>query len=171
MPDPINMTTEQELLWKRIKAFEIDDPGAALTFTDRLARENGWTLEYAIRVADEYKKFMFLLCIAKHPLTPSDQVDQAWHLHLIYTESYWKEFCGEILGRQIHHGPTKGGVEESGKFTDWYEKTKQLYAETFDYMPPGEIWPQSKIRFSEINFIRVNTDNNWILKKPKLFKK
>lgn len=163
------MTEDQELLWGKIKLFELDDPAISLTFTDRLARENGWTLEYTVRAVEEYKKFMFLLCIAGHPLTPSDQVDQVWHLHLLYTQSYWNDFCRDTLGRQVHHGPTKGGQEENSKFTDWYEKTKQFYRSTFGVQPPTEIWPPSDVRFSDVNFQRVNLDRNWIIKKPSIF--
>ena len=165
------MTKEQEILWEKIRTFELDDPTISLTFTDRLARENGWTLEYALRTVDEYKKFMFLLCLADHPLTPSDQVDQVWHLHLLYTQSYWTDFCKETLNKQIHHGPTKGGANENSKFTDWYEKTKQLYESIFGYDTPKDIWLPSKIRFSEVNFQRVNLDGNWVIKKPTILKK
>ncbi len=165
------MTSEQELLWNKIHSFELDDPSNSLTFTDRLARENGWTIEYSLRTIEEYKKFMFLLCIANHPLTPSDQVDQVWHLHLLYTHSYWIEFCKDTLNKQIHHGPTKGGSNENSKFTDWYEKTKQLYKTIFVQTPPVDIWLPSEIRFSETNFQRVNLDRNWIIKKPLIRKK
>lgn len=165
------MNNDQNTLWGKIKKFELDDPSDSLTFTDRLARENGWTVEYSVRAIEEYKKFMFLLCIANHPLTPSDQVDQVWHLHLIYTHSYWEEFCNDILGKPIHHGPTKGGDGENNKFTDWYERTKELYRSIFASEPPGDIWLDSKTRFSEINFQRVNLHKNWIVKKPNLLKK
>ncbi len=100
------MTEAQEILWKKIKEFEIDEPSSALTFTERLARENGWTIEFTLRAIEEYKKFMFLICIAEHPLTPSDQIDQVWHLHLLYTQSYWNDFCKNTLNKTIHHGPT-----------------------------------------------------------------
>ncbi len=166
-----NMTAEQEVLWDKIRTFELDDPTVSLTFTDRLARENGWKLEYALRAVDEYKKFMFLLCVSDHPLTPSDQVDQVWHLHLLYTQSYWIDFCKDTINKPIHHGPTKGGTNENSKFTNWYEKTKQLYKSIFDYDTPDDLWPPSKIRFSEINFQRVNLDRNWVFKKPFILKK
>jgi len=159
------MTFEEGQLWDKIEGFELDDPDSSLTFSERLARENGWGLEYSLRCIEEYKKFMFLICIASHPLTPSDQVDQVWHLHLLYTHSYWIEFCQNTLGKQIHHGPTKGGKHEQDKFTDWYAKTKELYKEIFKNNPPDDIWPSSKIRFSEINFQRINLDRNWVIKK------
>src|SRR5689334_8138005 len=107
------MKPEHRALWERIEAFELDDPDTSLMFSDRLARENGWDKAFALRAMFEYKRFMFMLCTTDHPLTPSDEVDQVWHLHLLYTWDYWKVFCPEVLGREIHHGPTKGGSDES----------------------------------------------------------
>lgn len=159
------MTEKQKQLWLKIKAFELDDSTASLSFSDRLARENGWTIEYSLRAIEEYKKFIFLLLIANHPLTPSDQVDQVWHLHLLYTESYWVDFCEHTLGRKIHHGPTKGGDSEKSKYTDWYEKTKEVYHSTFNYDAPKDFWPSSEDRFSDLHFQRVNINQNWIIKK------
>ncbi|MEO1049110.1 MAG: hypothetical protein AAFX87_00675 [Bacteroidota bacterium] len=165
------MTDEQQQLWQAIRRFEIDDPSASFSFTDRLARENDWSLEYAIRVVYEYKKFMFLICVSDHPLTPSDQVDQAWHLHLIYTHSYWADFCQNTINRQIHHGPTKGGQTEKDKYHDWYEETKKSYIAKFGNEPPEDIWPSSKVRFGEIVFSRVNRHRFWIIPKPTKMKK
>lgn len=156
--------------WQKISLFELDDPAADFSFSDRLARENGWHHEYTIRAIIEYKKFMYLLCVANHPLTPSDQVDQVWHLHLIYTKLYWEEFCRDTIGRQIHHGPTKGGGVERGKFTNWYAKTKEVYTVEFGDEPPPDIWPASETRFKEVNFLRVNINANWVVKKPAIFK-
>ncbi len=160
------MTDSQQKHWEAIKRFELDEPEASLSFTDRLARENGWTVEYSLRAILEYKKFIFLLTISNHPLTPSDQVDQVWHLHLLYTQSYWEDFCENTVKRKIHHGPTKGGSTEKEKFTNWYEKTKTFYLETFKIEAPKDIWPSSEIRFSEIEFQRVNIKRNWVIKKP-----
>lgn len=160
------MNDKELKLWNDIKNFELDDVNISLSFTDRLARENGWTIEFSIRAILEYKKFIFLLTIAKHPLTPSDQVDQVWHLHLLYTQSYWDDFCDNTIKRKIHHGPTQGGETEKNKYTNWYESTKLLYLEVFKIEAPKDIWPSSSIRFSEINFVRVNLNRNWIIKKP-----
>jgi hypothetical protein len=160
------MTSQQQGLWHSIKNFELDDPHASFSFTDRLARENDWDLAYSLRAVDEYKKFIFLMCIAGHPVTPSDQVDQVWHLHLLYTESYWIDLCANILKRQLHHGPTKGGDLEKNKFEDWYAKTLTLYTEIFSADPPADLWPESKIRFSDIHYVRVNARKNWIITKP-----
>ena len=165
------MTNEQALLWAKIQAFELDDSENSLTFTDRLARENGWSLELSLRTIREYKKFIFLICISNEPITPSDQVDQVWHLHLLYTQSYWMEFCRDTLGKQIHHGPTKGGKKETSKYTDWYEKTLHLYETIFHQLPPKDIWPDKQTRFEHIHYELVNKHTHWIIKKPSFFKK
>lgn len=160
------MNEDETNLWDSLKHFELDDDNSSLTFTDRLARENGWTHEFSVRAILEYKKFIFLITISNQPLTPSDEVDQVWHLHLLYTQSYWKDMCGTLLKREIHHGPTKGGQNENLKFTDWYLKTIELYKSSFGEAPPDDIWPAKEKRFKSVNFQRVNIDNYWVIKKP-----
>ncbi|HCA82427.1 MAG TPA: hypothetical protein DEP18_01475 [Flavobacteriales bacterium] len=153
-------------LWNKIERLELDDPQADLTFSGRLARENGWSLEFALGAIEEYKRFIYLICVSNTALTPSDEVDQVWHLHLLYTESYWDELCTEILGRKIHHGPTKGGNKEREKFEVMYERTLRNYEEEFGISAPEEYWPSVKNRFSDIHFRRTNTKTNWIIPKP-----
>lgn len=152
--------------WNTIQDFELDDDEAVLMFSDRLAKENGWSKLFAIRAIEEYKKFMFLICISHQPLTPSEEVDQVWHLHLLYTRSYWKEFCAEVLKREVHHGPTRGGPEESDKFHDWYTQTLLLYKQKFKHDPPPDLWPPSRLRFRYSNFRRIDLRQYWIIRKP-----
>src|SRR5690242_10295867 len=72
----------EDPLWIRIAGFLLDDPEAKMPFSCRLARDNGWSHDYACRVIAEYKRFCYLALVAGHPVTPSEEVDQAWHLHL-----------------------------------------------------------------------------------------
>ena len=150
------MTEHEKLLWQRINNFQLDEPGLAFKFSDRLARENGWTIVYAKRVIEECKKFIFLCCVSDHGVTPSDPVDQAWHLHLTFTRSYWIDLCKETLQKDIHHNPTKGGMHEAQKFDVYYTSSQQLYLEKFRTTPPPNIWQDNDTRFSDINFKRVN---------------
>jgi hypothetical protein len=160
------MSEEDKILWNKILKFNIDDPESSFTFTDRLCRENDWSMEYALRAVLEYKKFIFLICISNKPQTPSDQVDQVWHLHLLYTQSYWIEFCKELLEKEIHHGPTKGS-EERGIFKNIYSDTLELYCSKFNEKPPQDIWPAADKRIAEIHFTRVNRHKMWIIPKIK----
>ena len=81
------MNQEQEELFTRIKKFSLDKLNTDFTFSQRLAKENSWNIEYTNRVIEEYQKFVFLAVVAGHMVAPSEQIDQVWHLHLTYTTS------------------------------------------------------------------------------------
>lgn len=144
---------------------DLDIPGAALSFADRLARDNCWSRRHADRVIDEYRRFLVLAVEADHPVTPSDAVDQAWHLHLTYTHDYWERLCGSLIGRPLHHGPTRGGAAENRTYRALYEQTLTAYQDRFDAAPPGDIWPDADIRFSG-RFQRIDRDACWLIPKP-----
>ena len=131
-----------------VEQFEIDPGEKRLTFVDRLARENNWTRDFSARVVLEYKRFCILAMRAGHRVTPSEFVDQAWHLHLTYTKSYWQRFCPDALGGQLHHEPTEGGQSEGEKFFDWYSETLKSYERLFGEKPPKAIWPVPEDRFA-----------------------
>ncbi|WP_159017878.1 glycine-rich domain-containing protein [Algibacter sp. L3A6] len=158
------MNEEQNLLWNKLQSFEIDDIDSSFNFTDRLARENNWSFEYALRAVLEYKKFIFLIAISNFPQTPSDEIDQVWHLHLLYTESYWIDLCKNTIKKNIHHGPTKG-LEERGLFKEQYLKTLGFYESTFNERPPEDIWIDVESRFKYVRFTRVNRAKNWVIPK------
>ncbi|TMM50122.1 glycine-rich domain-containing protein [Qipengyuania marisflavi] len=141
------MTAVGSDLWQRLAAYEIGPAATALSFTDRLARENRWDRTYTQRVIREYKRFCYLAVIAGHPVTPSDAVDQAWHLHLTYSRDYWERFCPQALGAPLHHGPTAGGGAERTRYYDQYAATLKSYEESFGKPPPGDIWPAAARRF------------------------
>lgn len=126
--------------WQRIAAFKLDDEQAARPFSKKLAEEQKWTEDFTQRVIAEYKKFAFLCVTLPNGASPSPKVDEAWHLHLTYTDSYWNQFCPNILGTQLHHHPSKGGSGETQKHEDWYRQTLIGYIETFGHIPPNDIW-------------------------------
>lgn len=131
---------QQKLLWNRIHQFAIDDPLASVKYSDKLAHHNAWSKEYTGRVIDEYKKFIFLCCILPGGASPSKPIDEAWHLHLTYTHNYWKEFCNQVLEKEIHHFPSKGGPDEKEKHVQWYDRTLNAYRQVFGEDPPKDIW-------------------------------
>ena len=154
-------------LWHHIQTFAFDEGPATFSFWPRLAKDNGWSMSFAARAIGEYRRFAYLAVVAGHPVTPSDQVDQVWHLHLLYTESYWTRFCRDTLGMPLHHHPTTGGDSEREKFHDWYERTLESYRRVFVEEPPADIWPDARARFGQdIHYQRVNTARHWIVRKP-----
>jgi hypothetical protein len=55
-----DLDPSQDPLWHRIDAFDLEGVDPALPFSRRLARDNGWTPDYAARVVEEYKRFCYL---------------------------------------------------------------------------------------------------------------
>lgn len=154
-------------LLERLERFPLDDPAAGLTFTQRLARENGWSLGFAHRVVGEYRRFLYLAMTAGLEVTPSDEVDQAWHLHLTYTRSYWDELCRDVLGEPLHHGPTRGTRADAKRYPSQYKATLASYRATFGEDPPEDIWPSADERFDNpARFVRVDKHRSWVIPKP-----
>ncbi len=132
-------------VWHKLVFYQFGPQDAAFGFAQRLARENGWSAAYTARVLDEYRRFCFLAATSDTEVTPSDAVDQAWHLHLTYSRDYWQHFCPEVLGCDLHHGPTKGGASERDRFFEQYARTLKLYEQAFG-PAPADIWPDAARR-------------------------
>jgi uncharacterized protein (TIGR04222 family) len=144
------MNTQQpnylaDALWRRIADYPIDDPNAAKPLSAKLAEEQGWRPAFTARVLEEYKRFVYLCCISSTGASPSQIVDEAWHMHLTYTTDYWQRCCRDTLQQELHHHPSMGGPEEYQKHRKWYFDTLRLYLDTFSEYPPEDIWPGSEL--------------------------
>lgn len=128
-------------VWQKLCDYRVGPEDAAFSFEQRLARENGWSEAWAQQVVQEYRRFCFLAVTGTSAVTPSDAVDQAWHLHLTYTRDYWERFCPQVLGRMLHHKPTAGGMQEQARFFEQYAQTLKRYEDTFGEPAPEAIWP------------------------------
>lgn len=136
-------------VWIALRHYTIDPRHTVLSFADRLARDNGWSADHSARVIGEYKRFCFLAVTAGHPVTPSDAVDQVWHLHLSYTRDYWDRFCPHVLGRALHHGPTAGGDAEQARYFEQYADTLKSYEAVFGETAPADLWPKASQRLND----------------------
>lgn len=158
------MNWNESPLWRALAAMRIEPEGAALTFSARLARENGWSPAHGAAVVEEYRRFLYLAATAGRQVTPSEDVDQAWHLHLAYSRHYWEELCGRILRRPLHHGPTEGGAAEDARYRGQYEETLALYRATFGDAPPVSVWPPEADRFA-VRPLRIDASLYWLVPK------
>ena len=146
-------------------AFETTDP---LSFTRRLARDHGWALPYSRDAVREYGRFCFLAVATPGPVTPSEEVDEVWHLHLTYSRDYWTIWCPQVLQASLHHDPTKGGPAEQSRFRAQYAATLGAY-ERFFGPPPAVFWPATHIRFGRRpRFLIVDTHRWLTLPRPRL---
>ena len=154
-------------VWQRISSYQFGPPEASLPFAARLARENGWSAARTERVIEEYRRFAFLAATGEAQVTPSDAVDQVWHLHLTYTRDYWERFCPDVLGRPLHHGPTAGGPDERNRFFAQYADTLARYEAAFGAPPPSDIWPSAAQRLiDDPRARRVHPRDAILLSRP-----
>lgn len=130
-------------LLKRLDEYSLDDPNSTFPFSAKLAKEKGWTKAFTQRAIQEYKRFCYLAVVAGHPVSPSEPVDEVWHMHLTYSHEYWNVFCPQVLQRKFHHYPSTGGREERAKFDDWFARTLESYRHAFGENPPDDIWNPS----------------------------
>ena len=138
----------------RIAAHAFEPEGHTLTFTGRLARDHGWSLDEARAAIEEYRRFCFLAVSAGRGVTPSEEVDEVWHQHLTYSRDYWRNWCGEALRTELHHEPTKGGAAQGAHFAEQYAATLALYEARFG-PPPPSFWPGTAERFGRRPRFRI----------------
>lgn len=159
---------EQHALWQRIRAHPFESDNQQLDLARRLAREQGWTLFEARAAVEEYRRFCFLAVVEGRHKTPSEAVDEVWHLHLIHSRDYWQVFCPQVLRCELHHGPTQGGRIEATRYREQYAATLAAYERWFG-PPPKRWWPGHAERFANpARWQRVDRSRYWVLPRPRL---
>lgn len=156
------MTPAQRERWQHIERLAITPSESVITFEDKLIQHIGWTRAHAGRAIAEYRRFLMLAAEAGHPVSPSPDVDEVWHLHLLYTRNYWDELCPDVLGFRLHHEPATGTGGDRAKLDDWYAKTLASYQSMFGEAPPTDLWPAKPLR---VRFDRVDTRHAVVLSR------
>lgn len=93
----------------------------------------GWTLERAQKVAQEYRRFL-ALC-RKYPdcsIVPYGDLDTFWHYHILDTAKYAAD-CDDFFGYFLHHFPYLGmrGPEDAEQLKRDFAETRRLFEEEF----------------------------------------
>ena len=154
--------------WARIAQhdFELGQP---LGFIKRLARDKSWTLPFAQAAVREYRRFCFLAITSPNPVTPSEEIDEVWHMHLTYSRDYWNVWCRDVLQVPLHHDPTRGSLADQGMFRAQYAATLALY-ETYFGPPDALFWRATHERFRGTPRCRTIDVERWLLvPKPSRF--
>jgi hypothetical protein len=163
-----DLDPSQDPLWHRIEAFDLDTLDPTDPFSLILARENGWTSDYAARVVEEYKRFCYLAVKAGRSVIPSGQIDRAWQLHLSYSRNYWESYCAKVLCADLHHDPVRNSdTEDADRHRETYAATRQAYERLSGEQPPRDIWPVAELLFADSESLRrVNTKDHMIVPRP-----
>jgi uncharacterized protein (TIGR04222 family) len=132
----------QQALWARIDVHPIGGSDGATALFERLRREQRWSAAQAAQALREYRRFVFLCCVAPDEMTPSKAIDAVWHLHLLFTRDYWDGFCAAALQRPLHHAPALGS-SDAPRHRRQYAHTRAAYARFFG-PPPAAWWPDDE---------------------------
>lgn len=112
-----------------VDAYEV--PGMLIP---RLVKNHGYSEEYAAGLVKEAKRMLYLSASQKAFVSPSVQIDDAWHEMLLFTR--WYQKYADYIGAFIHHDPTPG-KPDGGKA---YERTRNLYKDAFNEEADRAYW-------------------------------
>jgi hypothetical protein len=112
---------KNQWLWHKIKnanllTGDVDNN----IFKNRLKAKYKWTEEKCDDLISQYKQFLFIAATSNESETPTQEVDEVWHEHILFTRDYFDDWT-KILGKTIHHAPDKV-IDE--------EKTEKVFAKT-----------------------------------------
>ena len=126
-------------LWERLTDYDFPQG-----FEEKLIAQFGGWNHRAYPLREEYRRFIYLASISPNEVTPSEQIDRVWHLHLSYTRDYWEKFCPLVLERELHHDPCES-PESMPRYKAQYEATLNLYKREFKQAPPYQEWPTQAV--------------------------
>lgn len=91
-------------------------------------------------VCEEYKRFLYLR--SKTPeLSPSDMVDDFWHIHILCTEHY-RRYCYVTFDKFIHHNLYDSIINTPEVRTQRIINTISEYKKVFTTIDTN-VWPQA----------------------------
>ena len=136
-----NMDYRTDSLWLGLQNMPLEVLGTKTSpFKAELARTTGWSKEHCLAAIEEYRKFLYLAARAGHRVTPSETVDEVWHLHLTHSRHYWDDLCEGLLRRPLHHDPATGKEGEELKLLEQYSQTLHSYRTIFGQIPSRNLW-------------------------------
>ncbi len=158
-------TNDLRDLWARIERHDFE-PDYPVNFTRRLSTLTNWSPDFTRSAILEYKRFCFLAFASREPVTPSEEVDEVWHLHLTYSRDYWDVWCRDVLRGPLHHDPSRGEPVDQTGLRVQYAATLASY-EVFFKLPSAEFWPATHIRFrGKQRFRMIDLERCFVLPLP-----
>ena len=115
-------------LWHKIKkATLLTGDEDNYIFKSRLKKKHKWTEEKCDDLLSQYKQFLFIAATSNEKETPTQEVDEVWHEHILFTQDYFDDWT-KILGKTIHHAPDRVVDEAATKkvFTKTQSKLDAL---------------------------------------------
>lgn len=134
-------------LWARIEAYRFPtvligdgmfgSRVQELSFAAALAKEERLFPATATRLIAEYRRFVYLTCIAPEALTPPPMLAKVRWLHRRDQNAYRVGFCEDCLGIDWPPRPDPLVIDDAAATL----AMRHLYRSEFGAMPPRDIWP------------------------------
>lgn len=103
---------------------------------NRLIKTEKWHKNHALKACEQYKNYLFLL--RKYgkqysfKLPPSQEIDEAWHAHILHTEHYTR-FTHQVFGQFLHHYPElePNNATAANRLEAMFDITQELHLKEF----------------------------------------
>jgi hypothetical protein len=113
-----------------------------------LVERKGWTLTQCADLEREYKRYISLcLSYPDEKLTPSRDVDEVWHTHILFTKNY-RRFCQAVNGAYLDHSPHLEADKKNPELKKLPQRTMELYERHFG-KADSRIWPWASAELSD----------------------
>lgn len=116
--------------FEKIAALDLDPIKVKLMHVES---GEGWSLEKANAVEQEYRRFLYLMkTFPSEQMAPLMDVDTFWHYHILDTQKYAID-CEEVFGYFLHHFPYIGlrGEEDLVAHERLGQRMAEIYEQTF----------------------------------------
>lgn len=120
---------------------EVDAYPVPELLTPRIMRKYSRDKEYAEGILREAKRMLYLGELTGKPVTPSEEIDDAWHEMILFSPYYFK-LCRFLGTDYIHHEPEPetpaGSAGTNGP--SQYDETIALYEKQFGVKADQRYW-------------------------------
>ena len=85
-------------LWDKVQSINLD------LIIDRMIIKHSWTEEKTSKAVKDYRHFLYISQLGEQAITPTGDVDDIWHEHILHTNKYAID-CEKSFGKFLHHFP------------------------------------------------------------------
>ncbi|WP_338453484.1 glycine-rich domain-containing protein [Candidatus Bealeia paramacronuclearis] len=119
---------------------------------NRVRKEKHWSPRM-VQVATQFYKNFLILC-KKHEdihLSPSLQIDEIWHAHILYTQDYY-EMSEKVFGSYLHHQPIHEEESQESGAENGIQLLQRLHGEEFGAPIYDAVYSFQDLKFAFLNF-------------------
>jgi hypothetical protein len=126
----VKLEVKEEKIRASIDALDLSD------IISKLVHQYNWQHKHAIIISQMYRNFLLLNAKygEKYQLSPSEEMDEIWHLHILDTQKYRRD-CDAIFGKYLDHNPMsfKGDIKANfAETAKSFNKMLELYRKEFN---------------------------------------